>query len=175
MAENRQDLPVLALALDMDGVLNVPRVCVSMKKEDRGDPFGWIDPIAVNFLNRWAEIIKERGYDPQIFMMSTWRSCFADQTALDMYFSGIGLHWKAHKNHRTRARNHDVKGEIRGDQVRAWMERNPGIPVILIDDDSDFHEDQKENLILTDPLNGILVDHHEHFLEIIDRICPEEK
>ena len=112
-------------------------------------------------------------------MSSTWRSCFPDQTSLDMYFSGIKLRWKAHRDHRTAGDNHAKKGEIRGDQVGAWLSRNSGSSdfhdYFLIDDDLDYHEDQKDRLIHTCSLNGILVEHHERFLEIIDRICLKER
>ena len=172
MTEKQNLPPIVALGLDMDGVLNTPRVCISLKKTDRKDPFGWIDPIAVDILNRWADMIRDLGYDPQIFMTSTWRTAFSDRNALEMYFSGIGLRWTVCRDHRTTGHNHEKEGDIRGDQVRAWLTRNPDITRwFLIDDDSDFYEDQKERLVLTCSMNGILVAHHEQALGIIERLC----
>lgn len=49
----------------------------------------------------------------------------------------------------------DSKGEWRGDEIHRWLEDKEVESYVIIDDDSDFREDQLFNFVQTDSYEGI--------------------
>jgi hypothetical protein len=164
--------------LDMDGVLNTARVCLTHPKDTIHNMYGRIDPICVNFINKWAAIIKdEYNVDTEIVLSSTWRGRHDESGTLDMMFGAMGLQPFVHKDFKTRRTGMTIDGvsDIRGFQIRDWLNDHPEVKNwIIIDDDSDFTEEQKPRHIHTDVNNGILFEHHLQFEEMIEKIYSGE-
>jgi len=160
--------------LDMDGVLNNVRVAMSQPEQYMHNNFGWIDPICVQFINNWAAIIKDKyDEDTYIVLTSTWRSPHENHTTVSMMLSVMGIMPLAHKDFKTRYTGMTIDGvhDIRGNQINDWLDDHPDeTHWIIIDDDSDFTEEQKLRHIHTDGENGILYSHHIQFEEIVEQI-----
>jgi hypothetical protein len=153
--------------LDMDGVLNNMRVCTSLQRENSYNNFGWIDPICVNYINRWAKMIKDQYQDDtDIVLSSTWRGAHDGHSSLSMMFGAMGLSPLAHKDFKTRPTGMTIDGvnDIRGNQIADWLTEHPEEKHwVIIDDDSDFTEEQRPRHIHTDTYNGILFQNHIDF------------
>jgi len=140
--------------LDIDGVLCTMRVAVPSMPS----LFGNIDPIAVSYINLWG-----RTCDADIVFTSTWRSHMNNIQDAYMIRDLLGLHLMLHDSYKTKPTN-----GFRGDDINLWLEENGDHDYLIIDDDGDFHPDQKNRLIQTDGANGILLEHHHKFEEIIN-------
>lgn len=145
--------------LDFDGVLNTEiyqshffHLCkeMEMKRVDAKllkrliirDEFGDIfDPVAVKNLSWIVEAT-----DSKIVVSSSWRS---------MGLQKLKLMWEMR----------DLPGEIiditptfgtvRGEEVMDWLKMNDYDDYIIIDDNTDFLDEQKNKLILTNPTYGL--------------------
>lgn len=137
--------------LDIDGVITSART-------------GWhnLDIYAVNFL-RW--FCKESG--AKIVISSTWRY----NHDAEFWRSIFGDYM--HDSFRT-TRAHL---EIRGLEIEDWLRSHPEVTEYLIlDDDSDMLDDQKDRLILTDAMNGLLFEGMCKMLELFDvQSLPRQK
>ena len=90
-----------------------------------------------------------------------------------MMLGTMGIIAGAHTDFKTRWTEMTVDGvtDIRGFQIRDWLLEHPKeTKWMILDDDSDFTPEQKSRHLHTDALNGILVEHHERALTMIDAI-----
>ncbi len=169
--------PPFIFFLDMDGVLNNPRVSYS-RVETSHNMFGWIDPVSVSFVNTWAaHITKVYGDEVEIVLSSTWRSAHSDVWSLNMMFGVMGLEVWPHKDHRTRKTGMSIGGntDIRGLQIADWLLDHPEVTKwMILDDSSDFLPYQLKRHIHTDAVDGILSKHHLQFLDLIPKIYAGE-
>lgn len=160
--------------LDMDGVLNNTRVASSKPRNSSYNMFGWIDPICVGYINRWAERINELYHeDTEIVLSTTWRGAHKNATTANMMLGGMGIASFVHSDYKTRSTGMTIDdiSDIRGFQIRDWLDQHPNEKNwMIIDDSSDFMEDQLHRHVHTDVYDGILHRHHIRATEIIDQI-----
>jgi hypothetical protein len=139
--------------LDVDGVLTSSR--------DNG--FRDFNLHVVHWLRWLCEVSGAK-----IVLSSTWRHS---------HFKGFwetifGEH--VHEDWETPA----SRERFRGDEVNAWLAKHPEVTTIaILDDDADFHDDQKKSLILCDPHNGMLFDHIMELRDIlkVDKFVPWDR
>lgn len=127
--------------LDVDGVFTSART-------------GWYnwDIYSVNFIRYCCEVSGAK-----VVISSTWR--FNNNKEFFAGIFGDHLHedWKT-DNFPSKARNMD---HIRGDEIKAWLDVHPQVvDYLIIDDDSDMLDDQKENhFVQTDSIDGMMFEH----------------
>ena len=158
----------MIIFLDIDGVLCTTRVAVA--NGENGLLAGF-DPIAMTFLNRIC-----REYDDmQIVISSTWR-IFDGRNRRVFYelFASAGYIDLAKSLHQDWQTSMNMKPGSRGLEINEWLQDhyNPK-QYIIIDDDNDFWPSQQDKLVLTDPLNGMTLEHFEKVLELIDQYYKE--
>lgn len=165
--------------LDMDGVLNNTRVAASKPDDQAISMYGQIDPICVNYINRWAEMIDQSyNEDTRIVLSSTWRGHHSDYSTVDMMLSVMGIHPPAHRDFGTRRTAMTINGvtDIRGFQIRDWLLDHPEeTHWMIIDDDGDMMDEQKHRFIQTHYRDGILFKHHIQFEEMLPKIFGDAK
>ena len=50
----------------------------------------------------------------------------------------------------------DDDGRLRGEEIQRWLDAHPGIEqYVIVDDDSDMLDSQKEHFVNTDPEHGL--------------------
>lgn len=159
------------LFLDMDGVLCTYRsvkLSDPVKNRFNGQDLTTLDRDALKFIKNIVELFKMK-----IVMTSSWRfnNNFREEY---MYRHGFT---EEHFHVDWRTKHLDMK---RGDEIDDWLKRNgyhmyhpehgdmyQHNYVIFDDEDFDLHEHQKRNnLVLCDPLNGIMAAQIEKFYEI---------
>lgn len=151
-----------AIFLDIDGPICPPRVCIAVG--DRG-VFSAFDMAALRF---FEDLLRE---DPDlgIVISSTWRLGQKKDFFYHL-FGAFGL-----PNLKKRFFNDwKTKGLIgkRGVEVKEWLDRHPEVTnYVIVDDSSDFLEEQKSKLVLVDVLDGIL---HGHYRQIKHVLYPPE-
>lgn len=139
------------LFLDIDGVLVNENHILEMyeieKKEGTNislDKYGHIfDPICVEFLKR---IVKET--EAKIVISSTWRLNGIISLKRMFKYRNIDLHIL------------DItpclESRIRGDEISEWLDNKKNIDsYVILDDEDDMGEKHKNNIVVTDPYNGI--------------------
>lgn len=162
--------------LDMDGVINTPRVCVSRPDHQRGNPHGWADPIAIGLLNRWIELSDQLAgemFSTKIVLSSTWRSAHANSSSISQMLSFAGVDGWVHDDAVTRHTKADNNGQrdLRGHQIKDWLEAHPKeTRWMIIDDDSDMLPEQKPRFIRTSGMDGITMQNWIDGEEIIKGI-----
>lgn len=141
--------------LDVDGVLTSARV----------DGFQTFDKYAVEFVN----FICQKA-PCKVVISSTWRSMGGGEEFFKGFF-GENLHedWST---------TFKRMGE-RGKEIQEWLDRHPETEnYLILDDDSDMLDSQKENFIKTDTYNGLLFEHmigvRGHF-NITERPIPKKR
>lgn len=123
--------------LDYDGVVTSARA------------FGWYnqDIYVVNFL-RW---VCEKA-SAQIVISSTWRRGFPESFFKAVWGEHLHKDWTTPTNI-----GRGFEHPERGVEVKHWLDSHPEVTKYLIlDDDSDFLEEQKPFFIKTDSMNGML-------------------
>ena len=144
--------------LDIDGVLTSLRTCVAL---DGGGLWTEFDPVGVAIIKRLCE-----NHNYKIVISSTWRWGNADR--LHEQLTKHNLKQFLHEDWRTELLNTN-----RGAEVHRWLSKHPEtLEYLIFDDDSDFTDEQKPNLILTDPMNGIT---DENIHSITKRLNGNEK
>jgi len=93
----------------------------------------------------------------KIVISSTWRHSHGKEFWQTIFGEYLHEDW----------RTPDCGGTaIRGDEINQWVqEQTVPVKVLIIDDDSDFHDYQKKGFIKTDPMNGMLF---ESFMQLRD-------
>jgi hypothetical protein len=135
--------------LDFDGVICSPRAHVAQGKRWVGPEYSgirWADPVACDLVLHLLE-----KHQAKLVISSTWRTM---ESRCRQVLGRYRLDRHLHEDWRT---GEDPK-RYRGNEVREWLEAHGRPPYVILDDDSDFDEDQKGHLILTDGLNGMLFD-----------------
>ncbi len=152
------------LFLDIDGVLNSFRTVTlhegiantaSCKKKillptTENEDIGLFDRLAVDFVFQFC-----RKYNFSIVMSTSWRYSFSLRDFHQMFSEHYGVHDAsqiiigATPKGRT-----DLK--TRGDEIKEWLSQNPQIlNYIILDDSSDFLEEQKPYFVQTCIRDGL--------------------
>lgn len=137
--------------LDIDGVLNSNDFVCSQRfeaKADKGFPDSHLDENAIARINKLCE---ETG--AKIVLSSTWRSI--DNVLEVLKRNGL----KADIVDKTPNLDRKLESglwtsKIRGDEIQAWLDENECEQYLIIDDDRDMLEKQKERFICTDAEHG---------------------
>lgn len=138
--------------LDIDGVLTSART-------------GWLnmDPFSVTFI-KW--ICKQANI--QVVISSTWR-CNRDRK----FFSDIFGEEIIHYDWRTPWDLSDFTMNCRGDEIQKWLDNHPEVErYLIIDDDNDMLDHQKQFLRLTSTYNGIQFDDQIFIRDFFDCQVP---
>jgi len=148
--------------LDIDGVLCTNRShSASMIQTGMMES---LDSVGIGLLNNICATT-----EAQIVISSTWRILHTD---IPMMFRMCGFRGAFHPAWKTPdAFNKDTNKTLRGDDINQWFEEHGKHEYIIIDDDSDFHDDQKERLILTKFDDGISF---QNFRDALDLLLPDE-
>lgn len=144
--------------LDVDGVLNSAEYYrkVARKKKD-WDRF---NPRAVKIIKRLVE-----EFNSKIVISSTWRYGLVKELKNELTKSELIKHlhkdWKTpviHPSHNNR-----------GNEIKAWLNIHPEVnKYVIIDDDENILEEQKENFIKTDINEGMTEEHYYKAREILE-------
>lgn len=146
--EGMGERPVLFL--DFDGVICSPRAYIAQEQRWHGNSaIRWADPVACDLVLRLLE-----KHVAWLVISSTWRD-IPDRCRIVLDRARLSLF--LHDDWRT---GRDEKG-YRGNEVREWLSSHGNPPYIILDDDTDFDEDQRPNLIVTDSHNGMMLDEFE--------------
>lgn len=147
--------------LDIDGVLTSSRVYVATNEKIVGGTWGQFDPVAVQFLNH---VCANYGY--KVVISSTWRNHY-DRSTIGAILKGNGCRFKLHPNWKTDR----FKGS-RGEQIERWFENDKSVNhYIILDDDSDFSDEQRKYHVKTCGLNGMMLEHYSK----LDKLCVSQR
>lgn len=140
--------------LDFDGVISTERA--SIANGERGLLVS-LDTIGVKFLDRICT-----QYGIKIVISSTWRKS-RDRSYFRELFQCFGYTALAKALHEEYA-TPQLSGAIRGEEILQWFNDSnyngsKQCKYLIIDDNSDFHEEQLPHLILTDIYDGMLTKH----------------
>jgi hypothetical protein len=148
--------------LDMDGVLCTPRAALALG--DHG-LLAVLDPVSVAILNMLVR--RSRAH---VVMSSTWRLGH-DRHSMECILRAGGCRFHLHEDWRTtniQQTSQQWINQRRGMEVDEWLSRHPEVPSYLIlDDDSDFSDAQKERLVLTSGEDGILWEHWMRAMDLL--------
>lgn len=136
--------------LDFDGVINIPTakfenehlaITCSHGRDERLN-----DPIGIGLLNALCLATKA-----EIVVSSSWRTAGIQRMRQLLYNSGLD---KAVKIQGCTPYYLSYSTQ-RGEEVKAYLRDRPAIKeYIILDDDSDFNEEQKKRLVLCDHWYG---------------------
>ena len=150
--------------LDFDGVICSPRAFVAQEVRWTGhSAIRWADPVACDLV-----LMLLTKHNASLVVSSTWRGmperC---HQVLNRYKLGLFLEddWRT---------GEDPK-RYRGNEVRAWLEAHGSPPFLILDDDSDFDEDQMPFLVKTCGLNGMMLKDFEAADAILASFSGETK
>jgi hypothetical protein len=153
--------------LDIDGVLNHEDWFEKSRKQmakaaneidvlgKMGKCIFWtwhIDPEKVNLIHK---IQKET--QAKIVLSSSWRHMKDIQRILEM------------RNIEFIDITPDFVDDLRGNEIQAWLNQHSKVEnFVILDDDSDMLDTQKDNFIQTDGLKGIQEEHVQQAIEILN-------
>lgn len=128
-----------------------------------------LDVVAVKMIERLVENSKAK-----IVISSTWRNHF-DQEAINFMLCNAGMRevpfhtcWKTPRlSHRDGSAMSPGSSIFRGDEIAAFLKDHACENYVILDDDSDFHEDQKARHVHTHEHNGFLYEHFEQAHKIL--------
>ena len=145
--------------LDMDGVLQSPRYCVAIGETGL---LSALEPAAMHMLRN---LVVES--DAKIVLSSSWRLGMDNPSTIKKIFQCCGFKALAaafHDDWKTRY----ISG-YRGDEIADWLSNHPEISnYLILDDDSDMLESQKEHFVQTDHMNGFLLEHYDQARKILN-------
>lgn len=149
--------------LDIDGVLNNLGSAVVFKQHAYNSD--GLDKTAVALVKWICEVTGAK-----VVISSSWRILYKHE----MWFDGL---LEAHGWRRPPIIGMTPvlyeKGKIRGDEINAYLDTQPGVRAyVCLDDDSDFHENQ--NLVLTDGILGLTLYEAVKAAEILG-VLPEHE
>lgn len=146
--------------LDIDGVLNSTRSAAALggmpwpglKKERDWHLF---DPVAVGLLRRACE---KTG--AVCVLSSSWRA-HLDDAGLQDLAQRLGV--------QIIDRTRETRGaEIRGVQIAEWLQAHPEVDTyVILDDDSDMLDEQKERFVKTNFREGFLFEHYMRLTHLL--------
>ena len=141
-----------ALFLDIDGVITSARI-------------GWFtyDMYTVNYINWLCEQI-----DAKVVISSTWRKSYEKEFFAE-YFKYLHDDWRTKSLPRIKM----SESVPRGAEIKEWMDRHPDVDdYLILDDDSDMLDSQKDRFVKTDTYNGLMF---EHIIKIRNIFSEEMK
>ncbi len=160
--------------LDIDGVLNSGRsvLAYSYKQKDykeKEDPYFkkhtkcTIDEVSVGLLNRVL-----RDCDAHIVLSSSHRSHFPEgenkNILIQEYLTFLGVHWERCVGYTPGG------GGFRGTQIEEWLDKNSEKfkieNILILDDSSDFTEEQKQFHVHCKGGHGITEENYFQMLKI---------
>jgi hypothetical protein len=152
------------LFLDVDGVLNG----VETFKQRRPD---MIEPANAKRLCKLAEWT-----GCEIVLSSAWRARHGDRKPQDLFemrLAKFGV-FDFVKRDDCRTPWKTTNGECRGDEIKAWLVRNPDVTTYaIVDDDSDMLPEQLPFFVQTNFMQGGLQDEHvERLAAILTATSP---
>ena len=92
------------------------------------------------------ELCNENNY--HIVISSCWRTTFTTEE-WDKAFNAFGFDWE------TVIGTTETRHTLRGDEIKDWIEKYGCANYVIIDDDSDMREDQKEHFFWCDHYSGL--------------------
>lgn len=138
------------LFLDIDGVLNSASV---LHQKGRGDA------ICEKMVARVNQIIEATGC--KIVISSTWRLLHKiDQLKQILITYGlldVIIDYTPHFEYQ----------RIRGDEIQAWLDKNPVNKFVILDDNSDMGDDLINRLVQTTWQNGLEDSHVKRVINIL--------
>ena len=140
--------------LDIDGVLNSENY---YKKVDRTKKdWNKFNPLAVEMIRR---LIEE--FDASIVISSTWRYGLVKELKNELIKSGLVKY--LHKDWKTP----EIYPSHRGEEINLWLDNHSEvIDYVIIDDDENILEEQKNWFIRTDINVGMTEEHYYKAREI---------
>lgn len=154
--------------LDFDGVLNSTRSAVAtinLKRRQKFDDHQWaiLDPIAIGLVNKLCE--EALAY---VIVSSTWR-LFTPMEEFNKRFTKMGFIYINCID-----RTPDSQDGHRGRQIDSWMKQQTFLisNYVILDDDSDMLESQKDHFIHVPHANGLLLEHYRKALGILNPTHP---
>lgn len=147
------------LFLDIDGVLTSHRTRIGLGGIT-GTMKVW-DPVACGFINRLCNKSPTK-----IVISSSWRLFKTRRHFSDLlFYNNIDPHhlydgdaWKTERC-----------GSVRGDEIDLWLKQNPEWDnYVILDDDSDMLDHQREHFVHTLPLDGMMREHYEKTCKILE-------
>lgn len=140
---------VKIIFLDIDGVLCTFRSHVGQDQHGKLGTMKALDREAVGLLN----VLAEAGGTPVHYVLSsTWRKHFT-RSKMTAHLRKFGWRGEFHKDWCTVIR---LSSGFRGSEVAGWLNEHPEITEwVAVDDNSDFHPEQKARLVLTHVDDGM--------------------
>lgn len=100
-----------------------------------------------------------------IVVSSTWR--YSDETRDRLTMMGLSLHpdWRTI---RSRVEGALIMAEIRGDEIKQWLDAHPEVASFaIVDDDSDMRPEQMSRFVQTQFSTGVTPAHVERLVAIL--------
>jgi hypothetical protein len=151
------------LFLDMDGVLCTIRSHVAADPNASGLMVA-LDPIGVQLVNRICE-----ASGAKIVLSTAWRVVYGIGATIT-HLRAAGLHnehilWTADNEKLATPSNRGLTS--RGNEIKEYLSKNEHEAYCILDDDTDFLEEQKPFFVRTHFANGIMWEHVNAAVDIL--------
>ena len=134
--------------MDIDGVLNSKTYYKTVDRTKKD--WNRFNPLAVEMIMRLMEEFKS-----SIVISSTWRFAFVKELKNELIKSGLVKY--LHKDWKTP----EIYPSHRGEEINLWLDNHPeAIDYVIIDDDENILEEQKNWFIRTDINEGMTEEHY---------------
>ena len=134
--------------MDIDGVLNSKTYYKTVDRTKKD--WNRFNPLAVEMIKRLIEEFKS-----SIVISSTWRFAFIKELKNELVKSGLVKY--LHKDWKTP----EAYPSHRGEEINLWLGNHPeAIDYVIIDDDENILEEQKNWFIRTDINEGMTEEHY---------------
>lgn len=161
--------------LDIDGVIATPLACVAF-----GRGLWSIDPTLAKLIG----VLCERT-GATLVISSTWRHGHSWSTFFDLFTAyGLDRHLFCDSDFWCTASSVPGNTDSRGGEINHWLEeyhknlnekREPVDNYLILDDDSDFTDEQKEkHFIKTYYKTGITIDDFDKAVEMLGKITDDD-
>ena len=134
--------------MDIDGVLNSKTYYKTVDRTKKD--WNRFNPLTVEMIKRLIEEFKS-----SIVISSTWRFAFVKELKNELIKSGLVKY--LHKDWKTP----EAYPSHRGEEINLWLDNHPkAIDYVIIDDDENILEEQKNWFIRTDINEGMTEEHY---------------
>lgn len=141
--------------MDIDGVLNSKTYYKTVDRTKKD--WNRFNPLAVEMIKRLIEEFKS-----SIVISSTWRFAFVKELKNELIKSGLVKY--LHKDWKTP----EAYPSHRGEEINLWLDNHPeAIDYVIIDDDENILEEQKNWFIRTDINEGMTEEHYYKVRQMI--------